>query len=394
MTIADAKAAWAPPEALRELGRRAAIVGGVALVPAAIGGWMDPGQLLRSWLVAVLLYLGIALGSLALLMLQHVTGGTWGFVIRRQLEAAARTLPFLLVLFLAVLISPARLYEWARPEVVAHDALLQHKAPYLNRTGFTARTIGYFVLWMAFAYGLDRLSRRQDDRAAPKLGKRMRRISAPGLGLYGAAATFAAVDWLMSLDPRYASSMYGIYFIGSQGLSALAFAILVATWLRARKPMDQALRPEHFHDIGKLLLAFVMLWSYFCISQYLIVWSGNIPEEVRWYLVRTSGGWGWVGLMLVLFHFAVPFLLLLSRDLKRDPRRLAPVAMLVLVMRWVDLYWQAAPAWSSALSIHWLDPVMAVALGALWFAEFVRQIRKRPMLPVGDPAMEELLAHD
>ena len=384
---------FAPPPDLELLRRRSLVVGVAATIICLIGAFLSPASFYRSYLVSYVFLVGIALGCLAVGMLHHVTGGAWGVVIRRLLEAASRTLPVLLVLFLPITFGIRHLYVWARPEAVAADHLLQHKAPYLNVPFFIARTVLYFLVWMGFMLWTERLVRQQDRTGDPDLPRRLQKLGAAGLVAYGLTVTLAAVDWLMSLDPHWYSTMYGIYLLGGQALSAFAFMIPVALYLSRRKPLDAVLKPRHFHDWGKLLLAFVMLWAYFSYSQFLIIWSGDIPEEVAWYTARTQGAWKWVALAIVLLHFALPFLLLLSRDLKRSAPRLAALAALLLFMRYVDLYWQAVPAFhAEARAFHWLYVVMPLALGGIWLSVFAWQLGKRPLVPLGDPALEEAMA--
>ncbi|MGB5388728.1 MAG: hypothetical protein WBP10_00980, partial [Thermoanaerobaculia bacterium] len=269
------------------------------------------------------------------------------------------------------------------------------KAAYLNPTSFTLRGILYLAIWALFAFILSWLSLKQDRTAEPGLSRRMQMVAAPGLAIYCLLATFASVDWLMSLDPHWYSSVFGVYFIVGQGLSAMAFLIVMAVYLSQREPMGAVFRPLQFHDYGKLMLAFVMLWAYIAFSQLLIIWSANLPEEVGWYLERSYGAWKYVAILLALFHFLLPFVLLLSRDLKRDARRLSRVAILVLCMRFVDLYWLAAPSFGhEGLLFHWLDLATVLAVGGVWFALFTGQLRRRPLLPINDPLLEEALADD
>lgn len=379
--------------------RRALLAGGVLFVVAVGGALLTRAgseQFFRSYLVAFMLWLGIALGSLAILMLHHLTGGAWGMVIRRQLEATTRTLPLLTLLFLPMLVFLPSLYVWARPEVVAADRTLQMKQPYLNVPFFIVRAAVYFLLWNALARVLSRWSREQDEGGRQPVGaeRKFRQVSAPGLVAYGLTITFASVDWVMSLDPHWFSTIYGVLFMGGQGLSALAFAIAVLARTARHRPLDEVVEATHFHDLGKLLFAFVMLWAYFSFSQFLIIWSGNLPEEIPWYLERMRGGWGAVALVLVLGHFVVPFLLLLSRDLKLDRRVLGAIAGGLIVMRLVDLLWLAAPRPEAhGFPLHWLDVVLPVAMGGLWLAVFARELARRPLLPVNDPYFEEAFAH-
>jgi hypothetical protein len=342
--------------------------------------------------VAWVLWTGVALGSFAIEMLHHTSRGAWGLMIRRILEAASRTLPALFLLGIPLLFGLKHLYHWAHPEEVAADELLRHKAPYLNVPFFTGRFVFYFVAWSAFAFTLSRLSKEQDETGSPALERRMQLIAAGGLTVYVLTVTFFAVDFLMSLTPHWFSAIYGIYVLGGQVLSGLAFTILVALFLSERPPMDRAFQHIHFQDYGKLLLAFTMLWSYFGISQLIIIWSGDLPEEIPFYRDRLSGPWSAVSTALLLFHFAVPFALLLSRNLKRDIRRLARVAALLLVMRWVDLWWLVAPAFHpSGIPLHWLDLATVAALGGIWVWLFTGQLKARPLIPVHDPHLTAAL---
>jgi hypothetical protein len=383
------------PEELRDVQRLALIAGLAGVGLSVIGALIDPTQFLRSYLVGFLFWNGITLGALAIAMLHHLTGGGWGIVVRRVLEAASRTLPLMAVAFVPILVGLPQLYLWARPEAVAVDPLLQHKAPYLNTTAFADRAILYFAILGTIAFLLNRWSLEQDRTADPALRRRMRLLSGPGLALWCLAVTFIAVVWLMSLDPLWFSSIYGVYLMGSQGLAALAFLILVAGHLATRPPLQGVIQSRHIGDYGNLMLAFLMLWGYFSVSQLIIIWSGNLPEEIPWYLSRLHGGWGKVGLVLVIGHFAVPFAFLLSRSIKTAPRALAGVALLVLAMRWVDLYWQAAPIFHpDGVHLSWLDPIPVVALGGLWVALFLRELGQRSLLPVNDPGLEEAMAHE
>jgi hypothetical protein len=390
--IGDAR--YAAPVALDRLQLRGLIAGGAGILLCALGFFLDRPAFYRAWLVGWLYWLGIALGCLAIMMLHHLTRGAWGLVARRVLEAAGRTLPVLALLFLPLLFGLQELYPWARPEAKA-DHLLQAKAAYLNVPFFVARAALYFAIWGGFAFLLSRLSRRQDETGDLQLTRRMQLLASGGIVLYCLAASFASVDWLMSLQPHWFSTIYGVYFLGGQGISALAFLIVVALFLWRREPMSEVLLPGHFHDWGKLLLAFVMLWTYFSFSQFLIIWSGNLPEEITWYAARTRGGWQWLAIALALFHFALPFVLLLSRDLKRRPQRLAAVAGWMLAMRWLDLVWQVEPAFSpERFHFHWLYLAAPLAVGGLWIAAWAAELKKRPLLPLRDPWLPEALAHD
>lgn len=387
---------YAAPPVVELIQRRSLIIGGVAAAACVVGAFADPAQFFRSYLAGYMLWLGISLGCLAILMLQHLSGGVWGFVIRRLLEAATRVFPLLALLFVPLLFGLPQLYPWADQAKVAHDSLLQHKAAYLNVTGFIVRAIFYFAFWSGAAHLLSRWSLQQDQVPRAALRDRLQGFSAIGLLFYGLTATFSSIDWVMSLDPHWYSTIYGMLFMAGGAVAGMALVIAMASLLAKYRPMSDVLVPDHFHDLGKLLLAFVMIWAYFSFSQFLIIWSGNLPEEITWYHVRLAGGWRVVGLALLLFHFVLPFLLLLSRDLKRQGRVLALVASAVLAMRFVDLYWLVAPSFPEAatgLHFHWLDLAVPVAVGGLWLAEFLRQLKSRPLLPLNDPLLPQVLEH-
>ncbi len=374
---------------LRRLAPVALVIGVAALAGCAFFAAEQPDQVAQSYLVAYLFWSGLALGSLVILMLQHITGGAWGAIIRRILESASRTLPLLLILFLPVLATAGSVYEWAHPEVVAHDELLQHKSPYLNLPFFTVRAFLYFAIWITLAHFLSRWSQAQ-DRGVLNV-QRLENISRVGLLLFAMTMTFASIDWAMSLEPHWFSTMYGILFIGGQVLSALAFAIPVAATVAGQEPVGEIMTPSRFHDLGKLLLAFVMLWAYFSLSQFLIIWSGDLPEETPWYLRRLKDGWLWMSIALILFHFALPFVLLLSRSLKRSRGWLMLVALILLGMRAVDLSWMIVPAFEREESRLVLSDLLAFAgIGGVWFFAFVRYLRGSSLLPLHDESLPEL----
>jgi hypothetical protein len=313
-------------------------------------------------------------------------------MIRRLLEGSARTMPLVTVLFIPVAFGLGHLYEWAHPETVQADRILQHKALYLNVPFFLARSVFYFLAWLVLAHFLNKWSQQQDETGDPALAGRMETLSGPGLVLFGATATFASFDWVMSLEPHWFSTIFGLSFMVGQVLTAFPFAIAVAIFLSRQKPMSEAISASHFHDLGKLTLAFVMIWAYLSFSQFLIIWSGNLPEETPYYIKRLTGGWQFFQLALILFHFALPFVLLLSRSLKRSGAKLARVVVLILIMRFVDLYLQIIPTGHHPeFHFHWLDLAAAIGLGGVWLGFFLRKLVTRPVLPLRDPHFEEAL---
>ena len=371
----------------------ALVVGAAFSALLVFGLLIDRAQFFQAYLVGFIFWIGITLGSTALLMLQHLTGGAWGLIIRRVLEAATRTLPLMLILFLPILLGLNRIYIWTnKAEMDQVPALREKTAKYLNPAFFTARAAVYFAIWMVMMWLLNSWSLQHDRTANRGLLKRLQMISGPGLGLLIITITFASIDWVMSLDPAWSSTIYGLIFVASWSLSALAFGILVMSWLARREPMEAVVRTSHFHDWGNLMMALVMLWMYFAFSQYLIIWSGNLPEETVWYVARKHDGWGIIALAIVILQFAFPFLTLLSRAAKNSPQRLGRLALLILIMRVVDVIWLIEPSFNREhFHLSWMDIVAPIAVGGLWIATFAWQLQKRSLVPINDPQLEQAL---
>lgn len=392
------------PVVMTQARRPALIIGAVALglsaVALAIG---SSGDFFRAYLVGYLLVLGLSLGSMGLLFVHHLVGGAWGFIIQRQLEAATRVLPFVAVAFLPmllhVLVAEHPIYHWAEHGAAEHDALLAHKAPYLNPVGFSLRAVLYFGVWGALIFSLNRLSKRQDETGDGTLANRLGRLSGPGIVLYMLTMTFAAFDWSMSLDPHWFSTIYGVIFVVGQVLSAMAFMIVAISFTRRNAEMGEVVTIDRFHDLGKLMFAFTCLWAYVQLSQFLIIWYGNLPEEAIFYHLRMQGGWQYVGVTLVLCQFVFPFLLLLSRRPKRSLSWAPRVAGFILFVRLIDLYWYVMPHpeagshTTAHLHLHWVHLTAPVGLFGLWVFLFLRNLEQRPLLPAGDPRWKEKLSH-
>jgi hypothetical protein len=386
-----ADSTYTVPSRISGLQRLALIVGVIGLGLCAVGYMGNREHFFRAWLMAYMVWFGVALGSMAWLMIQYLSGGAWGVVTRRIFEASSRTLPFMAVLFLPIALGVHDLYLWSHPDAVATDEVLRHRAPYMNQAFFYARAVLYFVLWSAMAYLLSSWSRQQDAAPDDALALRLQRLSGAGLVVYAITLFFASVDWVMSLDPHWFSTIYGILFMGGQGLGSMAFTIAIVVLLAQSEPMSRVFGPNHLHDLGKLMLAFVMLWAYFQFSQFLIIWSANLPEEIPFYLTRVVGGWKWISTLLILGHFVLPFLLLLNRDLKRT-RALAALAIYVIAMRFVDLFWLMGPEHGeSGLSVHWLNLVTPFAIGGVFVGLFLWQLGTRPLLPLGEAALADAI---
>jgi hypothetical protein len=384
------------PAFIDRLRPQAMTVGAAALgLLFVAGGLVNPDRLFPAYLYAFIFWAGVPIGCLCLLLIQHLTGGRWGHMIRGLLEAGTRTLPYVAIAFLPVLFGMKHIYIWAgggdlaalKDPALRHA--IEHKHLYLNPIFFAVRTTFYFGVWCTIALFLNRWSARLDDGPNLRIERRLRSLSGGGLVLMGLTITFASIDWAMSLDPRWQSTIYGILFMVASVLSAFTIVILLVTALRKHEPMRSVITPETTHDLGKLLLAFTMLWAYVHLSQFLIVWSANLPEEIPWYMRRMAGGWGVLGAVVLALHFVLPFPMLLSRNLKRDPEMLARIAALILAGRLCDLFWVIGPAFGPAVSgLHWMDLLSVAGLGGLWLGLFAKELSRRPLVPVNDPHLE------
>jgi hypothetical protein len=372
---------------------RAALAAGVvALVAVAVGARFDADAFYRAWLASWLFWLSVALGPLVIIMLHYLSGGGWGIVVRRIAESAVGTLPLVALLFVPIVFGLGDLYVWARPDVVAADPRLQTKHVYLNGPFFLARAVLYFVLWIALAWLLVRWSRERDTVPDP-YPRRFRLVAGPGLVVYGITITFASVDWGMSIEPHWYSTVYPMMFGVGQVLAGFAFTITVAVLLRGRETFGRLVHGQNLIDLGNLMLTFLVLWAYCSFSQLLLIFAGNIREEATWYLARQRPGWLGVALVIIAVHFFVPFFLLLLRAVKRNPPTLAAVALLILVMRLVDDYWIVVPGVPGEHGFHWLYVVTPVALGGLWIAAFARRLRGVELVPGNEPLVEQAMAH-
>jgi len=380
----------APPVA-EKIQTQSLFIGLVGAVASIAGAFLAPDSFYSAYLIGFMFWLGLSLGCMAILMLYHLVGGAWGTVIRRILESGMMTLPLMFVLFIPILLHLPRLYPWAHPDKLASDAKLADIAhSYLNFNGILLRYILYFVIWFGMAYFLNRWSTEQDSIAGQST-LRFRAMSSIGLVVYSLTISFAVIDWVMSLQARWISTIYGLLFVAGEALSAFCFVVVIESILGKRKPMSEYLTDTEVHDHGKFMLAFVMVWAYFNFSQWLIIWAGNLPEEIPWYVRRLNGGWETVGLFLVVFHFAIPFALLLSRQLKRKARTLVRLASWLIFMRIVDIFWHIEPSAHATFHLSWLHFTIVAGIGGLWMAYFFHNLRSRPLLPVNAPQTQRFL---
>lgn len=386
-----------PPTAeIGALRTKALMLAGVGGVLSIAGYFYAGAHFWESYLIALYFWHGVTMGSLAVLMVQYLSGGAWGLVARRILEAATRTLPLTAILFIPIVLNMETLYSWARPEA-ANDPIIQAKAAYLNPQGFVLRSVLYFVILGTLTFILNKWSRDQ-DRDPPALpgprDRRSRVVSGPGLVLYVLVVTFMSVDWVMSLDPHWFSTIFGVLTLGGQGLSTMAFTLVVLSSLVKFRPMSTVVQTEQIHDISKLMFAFVLLWAYFNVSQLIIIWSANLPEEIPFYLERLHGPWAPISIAVVMGHFVLPYLLLLSRSLKRDPQKVKWVALGLIIMRVVDITWTIGPVFRhEGSTISWVDFAVTVGMGGLWLAYFFTNLAGRGLVPAKDPFYKEALAH-
>ncbi|MDB5034390.1 MAG: hypothetical protein JWQ98_1631 [Chlorobi bacterium] len=382
---------------LERIQQRSLYAGIAGLAICVLGVFIDREQFFRSYLLGYIYVLGIPLGALGITMLHNLTGGSWGYSIRRILESAVKTIPLMAALFVPIVFGLHSIYIWTDQNLVGHDELLQHKSPYLNVPFFLIRVAIYFAVWFGVSYLLVGKMRRVEAAGGPADDRGVQNFSAIGLLAFFLTATFAAFDWMMSLEPHWFSTIYGVMIIVGQVLSMFALSIAVLAVLTGWNPdLREKIRESYFHDLGNLLFAFTMLWAYLSLSQFLIIWSANLPEEVTWYVQRSTGGWGVIPIILVAFHFLAPFFLLLMRKTKRNPSTLAAVALVVLVMRYVDDYWLIAPSFHP-LGIHlsWLDIVAPIGIGGIWLWMFIGQLKKETsLIPLNAPFLTEAPKHD
>jgi hypothetical protein len=393
MTAPDYRA----PESVGRLQQRAFAVGGVMLILALFGWYSRPEEFYRSYLMSYMLILGFTLGSLGLVMLQHLTSGQWGILIRRPAEAATRTLPVLLVLFGPIFLGMKTLYfRWMEPSETAKEPLSQMQQWYLTKNNFVVRALIYFSILILLMAIFNAWSRKQDvNKEDRSLRRRLKMVAGPGIILYVFVMSFAAIDWVMSISPHWASTIYGFIFVAGQLISSLSLMIAIVVMLASAGPLTSILKTRHLHDLAKLLFAFNMLWAYFGFSQLLIIWSGNQPEEITFFQSRLSGSWGLVAVIVLLFHFFVPFFVLLPQDVKRSTRWMPRIAMWMIFMRLVDLFWYTRPEFSpQGVHFSWLDAVVPLALIGLWLGFFAWNLQREPVLPLGDPKLAEVIAPD
>jgi hypothetical protein len=374
------------------IGAAAALLGAVA---CAILGLANPKQFFFSWLVSFLFFLSLAVGALFFVLIQYATQGGWSIVVRRIGETAFATIPMLALLFVPVLFGLHDLYEWTHAEAVAADPLLQWKTPYLNVPFFLIRAALYFGVWSFIALLYYRGSRGQDATGDPAVSARLRRLAGPAIIVLALTQTFASVDWIMSLTPHWYSTIFGVYFWAGSFVGFIALLSVTAVAMRRAGLLDTVINAEHLHDIGKLLFAFMVFWTYIAFSQFFLIWYANLPEETIWYQARLQGSWMAVSLFLAAGHFVAPFFYLMGRAVKRRGWTLALGGAWLLTMHFVDLYWQVMPTMHpEGLSPSLLDLAAFVAVGGCFVAAAGWLLRRQALVPLRDPRLAESLAFE
>jgi len=370
--------------------KTAMIIGVVGLAASIVAYFIDREQLYHSWLTAYMFWFTLAAGGLFFTMLHHLVGATWSVVLRRLAEAIMAVLPFMFIAFLPIIAGLHDLYHWSHADAVAGDELLQWKSGYLNAPFFAIRAVIYFGVWTLLSYLLRKTSLMQDQGHTPDLGSKFVRISAPGMIAFAITFTFAAFDWLMSLDAHWYSTIFGAYIFAGAVVAVLAYMPLIAIYLRKRQVLDAMITVEHYHDMGKLLFAFLIFWAYMAFSQYFLIWYGNIPEETIWFLHRWEGSWKNVSLILVFGHFVIPFFILITRGAKRNLTMLKIFAVAMLVMHYVDMYWVVMPnLHPHGIQPSWIDLAAMMAIGGGFAARFWHSFTSRPLVPVSDPRLQQ-----
>lgn len=367
-------------------------IGVLGLAISVVGFVTNRQQFFRSWLPSWLFWFSIVAGALAVLMLQYVTGGEWGLMIRRPLGAAARTMWVLLILFVPVAIGFRQIFPWADTTYVDYREIQELKGFYLNPKFFFIRAIVYFGFFLLWAWRIRVLSLEFYRTRSPYTELSRRKWAASGLVLVVLAMTFASIDWMMSTEPKWSSTMYGITFTVGCGLSAFAFVIFFLSRLAHTDAMAEVLRPMHLRDLGNLMLAFVMFYAYTSFSEYLLIWYANLHEEIPHYLVRQHGGWGTIAAALVLFHFFLPFFMLLMRPIKDRPETIAVVTVIIIVMRYIAIYWLVAPSWyGEQFAYSWMDLASLIGIGGIWLWAFIGQLKGQTIIPIHETWVEEAI---
>jgi len=366
--------------------RNALFVGIAALAISLVGLFGDAQHFWQSYLFAYIFWAGLTLGCLGIFFLHNVVGGNWGVAVRRLVESGLKTLPLVALFAIPIFFALGTLYKWTDASYVKEHFAVGHKAAYLNPTWFIIRTLLYFAIWGFSGYRILGMADEHDRTGDPALFRRIKARSAPALLVFVLTTTYAFIDWIMSLEPDWYSTIYAWMYTVGQVLLTFSFLVAVLVLLSKREPFASFLTRQHYHDIGNLMLAFTMLWAYMSFAQFLIIWAENLPDEIPWYVRRFSGGWGYIAWTISIFHFFVPFFLLLLRFVKKNPTRLRTLALWIIAMKILDVFWMVEPAFRQrGLEVYWTDLVALIGLGGIWLAVFIWNLKARPLLASHDP---------
>jgi hypothetical protein len=370
------------------------IAGAVLLAAAIADGFRSPTQFFRSYLLGYMFWIGLSLGCAAFLLLHYLTGGNWGIPIKRPLEAGVRTIPLMSALVIPLLFGMRNLFPWMHPQIVAANPELQWKSVYLNWPFFLGREAIYFAFWLYIAYRLSQWSAATDRTGETAFVSKLEGMSGWALVAYGLTVTFFSIDWVMSLESYWFSTIWGLIFIAIQVQAGIAFSVVVAQFLGNYDPVDRTITPQRFNDLGNLLLTFTMIWAYLAFSQFLIIWTGNLLNEIPWYMSRMGQEWEIIAGILLIAYFAAPFFLLLLRDVKRRAIILARLCVVVLILNFVDLFWMIVPAFHPHhVHIYLMDFLLTLGMGSIWVAFFIWKLKSYPLLPYRDPRYAGVLGN-
>lgn len=359
-----------------------AVIGIIGIAAVFIGKAQGIGHPFQSYLVGFLMWLVLTLGCLALTILVNLVRGRWGYPILGFLNAGARQIPLMALLFVPILVFLPDIYVWAQPGAAASDATIAHRSSFLNPIAFGIRGAVYFLVWLGIAVLLRKWSEDQDRTGDPVWEKKRASFASAAAVFFVITVTLAVTDWIMSLESHWYSTIFGLLFVAGEALTALAFVVALLAFTSGGDAIRSLVKPKHFHDLGTLLFTLVVFWAYLAFSQFLIIWSGNLPEEITYYAARADGAWRGVGFAVMLLHFALPFMVLLSVRAKRTPRIIGTVAILILVMRVIEMAWCVIPSLHrSGQQVQWLDLAAFIGIGGVWIAAFLWQLSRAPAPP-------------